>query len=117
MAGVTTNTVRDLCNGKRWPWTSKRAAIELALGWETGRIAALATGEAVPSDTHRPRRCPDPTHGLDVREALTNLLEHSDLTPARRVKVLGYFLEQQEEQDRQQRRDAAWGGDDNSATT
>lgn len=47
-AGVDPATVSLLENGKGWPRVTKRAAIERALGWPTGRldeIAGLAAAE------------------------------------------------------------------------
>ena len=42
LAKVHVDTVRDLITGRRWPRPGKQWQIEDALGWERGRIAALA---------------------------------------------------------------------------
>lgn len=99
MSGVAVVTVRDLCSGKRWPWTSKRNAIELALGWEIGRIAQVAKGNVTELQVaHGVSECVDPTHGLSVRDALAAVLEASELSPARQAKVVAYYLELVEDQ-------------------
>lgn len=102
MSGVAVVTVRDLCSGKRWPWTSKRNAIEVALGWETGRIAAVAKGNAASVSQ------PDPFEGLSIREALQAVLARSPLSQSRQLKVVAYYLdleEQQEGRDNEVRRE------------
>lgn len=100
MSEVAAVTIRDLCSGKRWPWTAKRNSIEAALGWETGRIAQIAKGNV--TNDHRPNAgtgCADPTHGMTVEDALIELLTHSDLSRARRAKVLAFYLDMLEDQD------------------
>lgn len=109
MSGVAVVTVRDLCNGKRWPWTTKRNAIELALSWETGTIAQIAKGNSdSPPDEPPPRDrldeleelVGDPTRGLPVRDALAALLECSELSEARQAKVVAFYLDMLEDQER-----------------
>lgn len=97
MSGVAEVTIRDLCNGRRWPWTTKRNAIELALEWDTGRIAQIAKGNEDPDGVLN-------LAGMDVQTALSELLERSTLSPARRAKVLALYLELVEDQERAEHR-------------
>jgi transcriptional regulator with XRE-family HTH domain len=96
MSGVAAVTIRDLCNGKRWPWTQKRNAIERALTWPTGRIAQIAKGneEYDADDVVAPTDLP-------VHEALDQLLrQRSPLSRARRAKLVATYLELVEDQER-----------------
>lgn len=92
MSGVAVVTIRDLRAGKRWPWTQKRNAIELALGWDTGTIAQIAKGNAAVDP-------PTPAlEDLSVEDALRLVLDRSELSPARVSRVVTYYLEQVEDQ-------------------
>ena len=93
-SGVAVTTIRDRCNGKRWPWTQKRNDIEAALGWDTGTIAAIAKGNGGNGNGN------GDLADMPVEEALTELLERSPLSPARRAKVFALYLEMIEDQDR-----------------
>lgn len=96
MSGVAAVTIRDLCNGKRWPWTEKRNAIEFALEWPTGRIAQIAKGNEE-YDTGTDVSLDE----LPVHEALAELLrQRTSLSPARRTKLVAAYLELVEDQER-----------------
>ena len=75
-ANIGVETVRDFLACRRWPRTGKRAAMEAALGWDTGRIQALAN-EAMPEP------------GDPVRLAL----DRSPLSDRDRYEVLALYLE------------------------
>ncbi len=91
MSRVAPVTLRDLISGKRWPWASKRQAIEASLGWEPGRIAQIA---------REPAALPV-LEGSSVEESLEALLKRSELTPSRRARVMAAYLSEVEEQQRQ----------------
>lgn len=44
-ADVDQGTVGDFLNGKRWPRSDTRGAIETALEWQAGAIGSLAEGQ------------------------------------------------------------------------
>lgn len=47
-AGLGTNTVADLVNGKRWPRAATLGKLEAHLGWPAGRIDRVARGVESP---------------------------------------------------------------------
>jgi transcriptional regulator with XRE-family HTH domain len=107
MSGVALVTIRDLIRGRRWPWTSKRYAIELALEWPGGRIAEIAKGNypAAPGEGERSQLGATMAEMLDalVRDhgaqgVLEELLRHTELSPARRARAVATYLELVEEQ-------------------
>lgn len=97
MSQVAPVTIRDLTSGKRWPWTSKRNAIEFALEWDAGTIAQIAKGHLSATGEVDPAEL---LEGHEVDEALEVLLRHSPLTRARRTRVMACYLAELEEQQR-----------------
>ena len=92
LAGVDEGTVRSFVNGERWPWASKRAAIERVLGLKTGTFELVARGIS-----ERPAR-PEP-EGDSVEVAI----RQSDLTRANQHKLIGAYYEMLDEQGREVR--------------
>lgn len=77
LADINVETVRDFLACRRWPRTAKRNAIERQLGWEPGRIAAIAR-----QASEQKRRDP-------VQVAL----DQTDLSADERYEVLSFYLE------------------------
>lgn len=86
-AGIGLSTVRDLIAGRRWPRVAKRNALEETLGWDTGRIAAIARGTAAAADS--PAMQSIRGDGDPVRRAL----EQSELNETNRYTLLTIYLD------------------------
>lgn len=90
LAGIHVDTVRDFITsrGGRWPRGSKQRAIEGALKWEPGRIAALARDfSEVPDKAHSP---------VSVEPQL--ILDLTSLTHANQLRAWAAIKELLEEQ-------------------
>lgn len=77
-AGVDEKTIRTFIAGQTWPWTSKRAGIEEALGWQVGTLQAMVDGVYAG----------DP----DI-DPVQRAIEASELTRANKAKLLGMYYE------------------------
>lgn len=101
MSNVAPVTVRHLIAGKRWPWPAKRNAIEASLGWDPGRITKIAQGQVqVPGELPHLTVHHGSKDAVVLQRELEQLLEESELSRARRVKLVAYFLELLEDQQR-----------------
>ncbi len=78
LADISVETVRDFLACRRWPRTAKRNAIERQLGWDAGRIAAIARA------TER---------SMGNRDPVQAALDQTELDPDERYEVLSFYLE------------------------
>lgn len=76
-AAVDVSTVRTLLKGERWPWTSKRNAIELALDLPQGSIELTATG----------------LHEQKSVDPVEKAVRESRLSRANQHKLIGAYFE------------------------
>ncbi len=77
LADISVETVRDFLACRRWPRTSKRNAMEKQLGWEPGRIAAVARQASAAVE----------------RDPVQAALEQTELSTEERLEVLGLYLD------------------------
>ena len=73
-AQISVETVRDFLAARRWPRSGKRSAMEAALGWEQGRIAAIAED------------------ALPVGDPVQLALDRTELSADDRYEVLTVYL-------------------------
>lgn len=88
LAGVSVDTIRDLINGKRWPWPGSRRSIEKALEWEPGRLSAIAR-----QDQEGPGILGAGPGRSDM------VIDLSDLSDADRYEVLAFYHRKIQERD------------------